>query len=249
MGEPESPPNKQQIRSERSTNALLDAAAELIVEGGLGALTFAKIGDRAGYSRGMVTARFGSKDGLIDSLIERIVTTWSHRNVIPHTKGRTGLEGTITLIDAIRVQAAKDPRGLRVLYSLMFEATGSDEDLRLRFAKFHEVTRTDFARYVHRGQRDGSIRRGLSPDPRANCWWLGYAASAISGYSIRQPSIRSRRWSTCVTPRPSAFGRSNVTQADSDHHDGQRPQARLPSSRLRACRLLRCRAGRKQDAR
>lgn len=163
IDESESEPNKQQVRAERSTNALLDAAAELIVEGGLGALTFAKIGERAGYSRGMVTARFGSKDGLIDSLIDRIVTT-SHRNVIPHTKGRSGLEGTITLIDAIRVQAAKDPRGLRVLYSLMFEATGSDEDLRLRFAKFHEVMRADFAGYVRRGQRDGSIRRGPSPD-------------------------------------------------------------------------------------
>jgi AcrR family transcriptional regulator len=157
-------PNKQQVRSERSTNALLDAAAELIVEGGLGALTFAAIGERAGYSRGMVTARFGNKDGLIDALIDRIVTRWSHRNVIPLTKGRTGLEGAITLVEAIRAQAAKDPRGLRVLYSLMFEATGSDEDLRVRFAKFHEVMRADFAGYVRAGQRDGSVRSGPSPD-------------------------------------------------------------------------------------
>lgn len=161
---PRRQPNKQQMRTERSTNALLDAAADLIVEGGLAALTFAKIGERAGYSRGMVTARFGSKDGLIDALIDRIVTTWSHRNVIPHTKGRSGLEGAITLIEAIRSQAAKDPRGLRVLYSLMFEATGSDEELRLRFAKFHEGMRADFAGYVRRGQRDGSVRRGPSPD-------------------------------------------------------------------------------------
>lgn len=162
--ESESSPNKQHIRAEKSTNALLDAAAELIVEGGFGALTFAKIGDRAGYSRSMVTARFGSKDGLIDALIDRIVTTWSHRNVIPRTKGRSGLEGAISLIEAIRVQAAKDPRGLRVLYSLMYEATGSDEDLRRRFAKFHEVMRSDFAGYVRKGQRDGSVRRGPSPD-------------------------------------------------------------------------------------
>ncbi len=157
-------PNKQQIRAQRSTNALLDAAADLIVEGGFAALTFAKIGDRAGYSRGMVTARFGSKDGLIEALIDRIVTTWSHRNVIPRTKGSTGLAGAVTLIDAIRAQAARDPRGLRVLYSLMYEATGSDEDLRMRFAKFHEVMRADFAGYVRKGQRDGSVRRGPSPD-------------------------------------------------------------------------------------
>lgn len=163
----EQPKNKQQLRSERSTNALLEAASDLIVEGGFAALTFAAIGERSGYSRGMVTARFGTKDGLIDALIERIVTTWSHKNVIPHTKGRPGLEGAMTLLKAIESQAARDPGGLRVLYSLMFEAVGSTEDMVLRFAKFHEGMRADFARYVRRGQRDGSIRKGPSPDREA----------------------------------------------------------------------------------
>ena len=158
------PKNKQQIRTERSTNALLEAASDLIVEGGFDALTFAAIGDRAGYSRGLVTARFGSKDGLIDALIDRIVTTWSHKNVIPRARGRTGLEGVTVMVDAIRTQAAKDPRGLRVLYSLMFEATGSDDDLRARFAKFHETMRADFAHYVRVGQRDGTVRSDLVPE-------------------------------------------------------------------------------------
>ncbi|MEM7275982.1 MAG: TetR/AcrR family transcriptional regulator [Actinomycetota bacterium] len=156
-------PNTQQERTRRSTNALLEAAADLIVEGGLDALTFAAIGDRAGYSRGMVTARFGSKEGLIDALIERIATTWSHRNVLPRTKGRPGLEGVLTLLDAIRAQAARDPRGLVVLYSLMFQAA-SDDALRDRFAKFNEEMRADIAQFVRRGLRDGSIDKGRSPD-------------------------------------------------------------------------------------
>ncbi len=167
------PLNKQQQRTERSTNALLEAASDLIVEGGFAALTFAAIGERAGYSRGMVTARFGNKDGLIDALIDRIVTTWSHRNVMPHTKGRSGLDGAMTLLDAIIAQAVKNPRGLRVLYSLMFEAVGSDEDMVLRFAKFHEVMRADFAGYVRRGQRDGSIRKSPSPDREAELFVAG----------------------------------------------------------------------------
>ncbi|MCY4377803.1 MAG: TetR/AcrR family transcriptional regulator [Spirochaetaceae bacterium] len=163
----EPPKNKQQERTERSTNALLEAASDLIVEGGFEALTFAAIGERSGYSRGMVSARFGNKDGLIDALIERIVTRWSHRNVIPLTKGRSGLDGAMTLLDAIKAQAAKDPRGLRVLYSLMFEAVGSTDEMVLRFAKFHEGMRADFARFVRRGQSDGSIRKGPSPEREA----------------------------------------------------------------------------------
>ena len=151
--------SRQQARSERSTNALLDAAAALIVERVFGALTLAAIGERAGYSRGLVTARFGSKDGLVDALIERIVGRWSHRNVLPRTKGRSGREAMLVMLDAIRAQAERDPRALRVLYALMFEAIGPDPGLRARFAKFHEDMRADFAGFVARGKRDGSIAR------------------------------------------------------------------------------------------
>lgn len=157
-------PNKQEQRTRRSTNALLEAAGELIAEGGFEALTFAAIGERAGYSRGMVSARFGSKDGLIEALIDRIVNGWGHRNVLPLTRGKPGLEAITILIGAIRSQAAADPGALRVLYALMFEATGGDDDLRRRFAKFHEGFRADVARLVVRGQRDGSIRASAVPD-------------------------------------------------------------------------------------
>ena len=164
---PTSPPgNRQRERTERSSRALLDAAGELIVEGGFASLTLAAIGARAGYSRGLVTARFGSKDGLIDALISRIVTTWSHRNVVERSKGKSGLEGAVRFTDAIRAQAAKDAAGLRVLYALMFEA-GSDQALRDRFAQLHEGMRSDFAAIVRRGQRDGSIRPGIDADAEA----------------------------------------------------------------------------------
>jgi len=160
------PANRQQERTERSAAALLDAAADLIVEGGFSSLTLAAIGERAGYSRGLVTARFGSKDGLIDALIERIVTTWSHKNITARVKGRTGIEGALRFTDAIRAQAAKDSWGLRVLYALMFEA-GTDQILRARFAKLHADMRNDFAYFVKKGQRDGTITRGIDADAEA----------------------------------------------------------------------------------
>ena len=157
----------QSEKSARSTNALLDAAADLIVEGGFAALTFAAIGDRAGYSRGLVTVRFGSKDGLVEALINRIVGAWGHRNVLPLTKGKSGLVGMTTMLDAIRQQAVRDARGLRVLYALMFEALGPDESLRARMATFHRGMRRDFARFIERGIRDGSVRVGTSPSAEA----------------------------------------------------------------------------------
>jgi len=161
------PQNKQQQRTERSTNALLQAASELIVEGGFDALTFASIGERAGYSRGLVTARFGSKDGLVDALIDRIVTTWNTRNVLPQTQDLEGRAAMVHVIEAIRRQAERDPSGLRVLYALAFEAIGPHEELRLRMLKLHEGMRADFASIIRRGRKDGSIPKPISDEREA----------------------------------------------------------------------------------
>jgi len=161
-------PNKQQLRSEKSTNALLHAASELIAEGGFDALTFAAIGERAGYSRGLVTARFGSKDGLVAALIDRIVTTWNGRNVLPHTTQLSGREAMVRVIEAIRLQAENDPSDLRVLYAMMFEAVGPHEELRSRMLELHAVLRSEFGAIMRRGQRDGSIDADISTEREAD---------------------------------------------------------------------------------
>jgi AcrR family transcriptional regulator len=146
---------------------LLAAAGDLIVEGGFRAMTLAAVGERAGYSRGLVTARFGSKDQLLQALVERIVGQWSHRNVVPRTKGASGRDGVGIILEAIATQAERDPSALRVLYALMFEAVGPAVDLRPTFVQLHADMRNDFARLIRRGLRDGSVRPGISADSEA----------------------------------------------------------------------------------
>jgi AcrR family transcriptional regulator len=161
------PTNRQKERSELSTNRMLAAAGELIVAGGYEAMTLAAVGERAGYSRGLATARFGSKDELLGALVERIVGRWSHRNVLPRTKGASGRDAIRIVLDAIATQAGRDPSALRVLYALMFEAVGPVAELRSTFVELHADMRADFARFVRRGLRDGSVRPGVSPDNEA----------------------------------------------------------------------------------
>ncbi len=139
---------------------------DLTVEGGFDALTFAAVGERAGYSRGLVTARFGNKIGLIDALIDMIVNRWSHRNVLPRVEAASGLDGLLMLLSAVRSQADQDPRGLQALYSLTFQAA-SDETLRPRFARLHRTMRDDIAGLVRKGEQDGSIGAGHSPEAEA----------------------------------------------------------------------------------
>jgi AcrR family transcriptional regulator len=153
----------QQQRSQESTQRLLVAATDLIVEGGYAAVTLAAVGERAGYSRGLVTAKFGSKEGLLEELLERIIGTWSHRNVLPRTIGQPGGQKVIIVLDAIGRQAERDPRGLRVLYALTFEALGPVEPLRVRIAETHRTMRADLAGFLRTGLKDGSVKTGISP--------------------------------------------------------------------------------------
>jgi AcrR family transcriptional regulator len=155
--------NRQKERSDLSTRRLLEAAGELISEGGYAMMTLAAVGERAGYSRGLATARFGSKLELLEALVKRYTTVWNVRYVQPRTAGRTGLDGLLITLDAIREQARRDPRALRILYALQFEALGPVPELRDHFIEFHRTMRADMARFVRRGLRDGSIAAGSSP--------------------------------------------------------------------------------------
>ncbi len=69
--EPEQQRRTQQERRNEAENALLDAAAELISEQGIVQTSLAQIGHRAGYSRGLVNHHFGTKDALINRLVQR----------------------------------------------------------------------------------------------------------------------------------------------------------------------------------
>lgn len=59
----------QRERVEASTRLLAEATVSLIAERGFFAATTAEICRRAGYSRAMVHARFGSKDALLDYVL------------------------------------------------------------------------------------------------------------------------------------------------------------------------------------
>lgn len=159
--------NKHQKKNETSTRAMLDAAAELIVEGGLDALTLAAIGERSGYSRGLASARFGSKAGMIEALIERIAYRWRERNVRPAERSATGLAATVTFFDAISTQIERDDKHLRALYTLMFEAVGPDDMIRQRIADLQRNQLESFADLFRRGMADGTVRDDIDPDQEA----------------------------------------------------------------------------------
>jgi hypothetical protein len=100
-------------------------------------------------------------------VVDRITTGWSHRNLLPQTEGKTGLDGFLGLVLAISRQFERDAHNIRLLYALMFEALGPNAELRRHFVEFHRRQRADMAALLRRGIKDGSIRPGTIVDDEA----------------------------------------------------------------------------------
>ena len=67
------PPRRTQAeRRAQSEERLLEAAAQIIAEEGYLACTLDRVGLRAGFSRGLASRKYGSKDGLIEAVIWRV---------------------------------------------------------------------------------------------------------------------------------------------------------------------------------
>lgn len=152
----------RQERSLESTRRLLDAAAELVAERGYGDATLAAIGQRAGFSRGLVTTRFGSKEGLMWALVKRTTEPWMAHLTDPPSDG-TGLDKLCLLVQAIRDHGISHPLDLRVLQQLIIEAAASMPSLQERFEQSLAAMRRYTAELFRQGVADRSIRADVDP--------------------------------------------------------------------------------------
>ncbi|WP_301149825.1 TetR/AcrR family transcriptional regulator [Mycobacterium simiae] len=150
-------PAPKQSRSELSTAKLLDAAAELIAHGGYERMTLAGIGERAGYSHGLVTARFGSKEGLLWALMERMVVDWQDNVLNPALGRETGITAVKTIYKQLAAAWRHHPARMRAFYTLMFEALLPVKVLNDRVIDLHREFRAGVAELVQRGIAGGQI--------------------------------------------------------------------------------------------
>ena len=111
---------------------MADAAIELIVEKGYANTTARQIGVRAGYSRAMVAERFGTKDALLDTILER---DYERRIDVDPGPDATGFDRLLAPIDALLTFATEDPLLLRAMFTLNFEAINDPGVLRQRIQR------------------------------------------------------------------------------------------------------------------
>ena len=149
----------QQERRGQAEAALLGAATELVVEQGVRSLTLARVGERAGYSRGLVTHHFGSKQ----ALLERLALA-TQAGFVPGLDGLPpGLDRLLRLVEGYLGALGEVGVLNRAFLLLWAEATTAPE-LAPIFRERDEAFRADLREDVAAGIADGTIRPDLVPD-------------------------------------------------------------------------------------
>lgn len=155
----------QQERVAESTTRLIQAATALIAEGGYEAASAAAIGRRAGYSRSMVRARFGSKEQLLDAVIR---STYEEPLTIQLPESATGMEHALARLDTMGRLVDENPAFLRMLFAVEFQSAGKTSRMPDRAANWIGQLRSDMLEALRKGQRDGSISDELDAEATAH---------------------------------------------------------------------------------
>lgn len=155
----------QAERTATSDERMLYAALKLIGQRGYRGTSLAAIGEEAGYSRGLVNERFGSKDGLLWVLVRNMMRVY--RRDVRATQGKVGgVDQLCNLLDNHR-KALELEVPIRALYALMFEAMGPIPQLQPEFQKLHESFRGDIEGVLRDGTKAGLIRADIDPAAQA----------------------------------------------------------------------------------
>lgn len=168
MTEPMTAPRrrKQEDRTALSDRLLKEAAVSLLNERGQAGTTLAAIGERAGYSRGLVTHRFGTKAGLFAYVHDTVAADWIAR--VQRAVGQSvGVEALHRAIDALHGFIKEEPDDIRAMYLLRYASIDPSSEYRANVAKVHRAQHRDVQHWIEHGQAQGTIESAVDANVAA----------------------------------------------------------------------------------
>ena len=155
----------QAERVAQSDRALIDAAIDLIAERGYERTTLALIGEKAGYSRGLVTQRFGNKERLLWVVIREMLDRWSTHSLAERVD-KTGVPALQAILSAYLDACDRAPKRIKAYYALLREADGPVPAVRETIRKLHVAERAHIAALI----AAGPVRADIDPAAEATAF-------------------------------------------------------------------------------
>ena len=148
----------QSERLEISGRRLRDAAVQLIAEKGWEATTAAEIGRRAGYSRAMVHARYGSKDAILETLF---ATEYEEKLSPAPAPGSNGMSQALAHLDRISLLYTEDRELFRAIFVLTVEAATATSQAHPYIQMWLRRAADTVEAGLRAGIGDGSVRADI----------------------------------------------------------------------------------------
>ena len=176
----------QAARRDLSEGSLLGSAIDIIAEQGVNAASFSAIARRAGYSSGLASAHFGSKQGLMEAIIahlrHRSETTFAANGL----DDRPGLEAILAYL-RIFFDDLTGTKENRAYVRLLSSALADLSPWREALAGEHRRMLQLFEDFVIKGQDEGQIRSDLLPSAAA--LMIGTMIVGTSAQTLVYPKV------------------------------------------------------------
>jgi AcrR family transcriptional regulator len=161
---------RRRTQAERTATAsrrMIRAAIRLIARQGYTRTTLAQVGREAGYTGGLVSHHFGSKEGLLRALVERAAGRFYQDQLLAATRGKSGLDALCASMDTYLDELVVREEYMRALYVLMGESLGPVAEINEVFAELNRGFRRSARAWIREGMDAGEIRADLDPDAEA----------------------------------------------------------------------------------
>lgn len=181
----------QAERTAISDRAMIDAAIQLILEHGTDKTTLQAIGEKAGYSRGLATYRFGSKAGLFDEVCKSISRRWLEY-LKEGVGDKVGIDAMCAALNSFFQFVSDSPCDARVLQILYCGAASPRSEYRQTSANIHQRQQDDVAEWVRAGIKSGEIRKDADPKSIA-AQYIAYISGMTYLWLINPKSINFKK--------------------------------------------------------
>jgi AcrR family transcriptional regulator len=152
----------QASRRAESADRVIRAAIRLFAEKGYSGTTLAEIGEAAGYSRGIVRERFGSRERLFEIVLESIQEVFN-TVILTAIAGRNGTSKILAFGEAYLVAVERIPTEMNAIYRLRAEAATGEPQFREKFQDIDQWFRDIVRAGLDEARASGEVQSSLDP--------------------------------------------------------------------------------------
>ena len=166
MNQPRSPRTQEQ-RREMSEKQMLKAAIALFARQGYLKTTLTEVGRESGYTAGLVSHKFGSKEGLLQAVVDHISKRFLEDQLGESIELPSATDSINNYIEIYLTEVSLREGPMRALYVIMGEALGAVPEIRQSIANLNTGARARLIEIIQRGVEQGEFRKDTDAEAAA----------------------------------------------------------------------------------